>query len=227
MICKKLFHLFGIATVLFATLVAPSTSAPAAEAASSTPKKPAANVLPAPGIYEIDPIHTFTYFGARHHVVGLVRGRFDKVTGTITAAHDPADCSVDISVDIASLSTQYAERDEDIRGPAYFDMSKFPAMTYHGKGIRRVSGNSWVMDGSLTLHGVTKVVPLTFIYNGAFPDAEPGKPVRIAFHASAGVKRAEFGLGARDNLNELGTLSSPDVQIEIDVEADSKVPSKS
>ena len=226
MICKKLFHLFGITALLIATFVAPSTNAPAAEAASLSPKKPA-RALPAPGIYEIDPIHTFTYFGARHHVVGLVRGRFDKVTGTITAAEDPADCSVDISVDIASLSTQFAERDEDIRGPAYFDVGKFPTMTYHGRGIRRVSGNSWLMDGSLTLHGVTKVVPLTFVYNGAFPDTKPGKPVRIAFHASAGVKRAEFGLGARDNLNELGTLSSPDVQIEIDIEADSKVPSKS
>jgi polyisoprenoid-binding protein YceI len=226
MIFKKLFYGFGIASLLFAIFVAPSTSAPAAEAADPSPKKTGAHTLPAPGIYEIDPIHTFTYFGARHHVVGLVRGRFDKVTGTITASQDPADCSVDISIDTASLSTQFAERDEDIRGPAYFDVSKFPTMTYHGRGIRRVSGNSWEMDGSLTLHGVTKVVPLTFMFNGAFPDTKPGKPVRVAFHASAGVKRAEFGMGARDNLDELGTLSTPDVQIEIDVEADSKIPGK-
>lgn len=226
MIFKKLFLGCGIAGLLFAIFVAPSTSAPAAEAANRSPKKTAAHPLPAPGTYEIDPIHTFTYFGARHHVVGLVRGRFDKVTGTITASQDPTDCGVDISIDTASLSTQFAERDEDIRGPAYFDVSKFPTMTYHGRGIRRVSGNSWEMDGSLTLHGVTKVVPLTFTFNGAFPDNKPGKPVRVAFHASAGVKRAEFGLGARDNLDELGTLSTPDVQIEIDVEADAKAPSK-
>ena len=222
MIWKKLLHLFGIVALLFAICVAPSTNAPAAEAARPSPKKAAGHALPAPGTYEIDPIHTFTYFGARHHVVGLVRGRFDKVTGTITTSQELADCSVDISIDTSSLSTQFAERDEDIRGPAYFDVSKFPTMTYHGRGIRRVSGNSWVMDGSLTLHGVTKVVPLTFTFNGVFPDTKPGKPARAAFHASAGVKRAEFGLGARDNLNELGTLSSPDVQIEIDVEADAK-----
>jgi polyisoprenoid-binding protein YceI len=99
-------------------------------------------------------------------------------------------------------------------------------MTYHGQGIRRVSGNSWAMDGSLTLHGVTKLVPPTFTFNGAFPDTKPGKPVRVAFHAVAGVKRAEFGMGARDNLHELGTLSTPDVEIQIDVDADGKPPAQ-
>jgi polyisoprenoid-binding protein YceI len=76
------------------------------------------------------------------------------------------------------------------------------------------------MDGSLTMHGVTKLVPLTFRFNGAFSDPEPGQPARVAFHATAGVKRAEFGMGARDNLEELGMLTTPDVQIEIDVESD-------
>ena len=57
--------------------------------------------LPPPGTYNIDPVHSFAYFGAWHHIVGLVRGRFNKVTGTITAAKDPADCAVDISIDTA------------------------------------------------------------------------------------------------------------------------------
>ena len=92
-------------------------------------------------------------------------------------------------------------------------------MTYTGHGIHR-AGNSWIMDGSLTIHGVTKVVPVTFVFNGIFPDTKPGKPTRAAFHATAAVKRADFNLGSRDNLDELGTLQSPDVDIQIDVEAD-------
>lgn len=223
MIFNKLLSLFGAGALLFAICAMPSASGPVPKhPAELFPKKAAAQALPAPGKYEIDPVHTFAYFGARHHVVGLVRGRFDKVTGTITVAQDLASCGVDITVDVASLSTQNTERDEDVRGPAYFDVSKFPTMTYHGQGIRHASGNSWSMDGSLTLHGVTKVVPLTFIFNGAFPDRKPGKPVRVAFHGSAAVKRAEFGMGARDNLDELGTSQAPDVEIQIDVEADEK-----
>jgi hypothetical protein len=61
---------------------------------------------------------------------------------------------------------------------------------------------------------------VTFVFNGIFPDTKPGQPARAAFHGTAAVKRADFGLGARDNLDELGTLQSPDVDIQIDVEAD-------
>jgi polyisoprenoid-binding protein YceI len=82
------------------------------------------------------------------------------------------------------------------------------------------------MDGSLTLHGVTKLVPLTFTFNGMFPNIPRGQPARAAFHASAATKRADFGIGARDNLQELGASQAPDVEIEIDVEADSNVPSR-
>src|ERR1700676_5681633 len=57
--------------------------------------------IPAAGTYKVDPMHSFAYFGAWHHIVALVRGRFDKVTGTITAAKNPAECSVDISIDAA------------------------------------------------------------------------------------------------------------------------------
>jgi len=227
MIFKKLFGLFEIGALLFMICTASLSSAPAADhPAKSADKMAAAQALPAPGTYVIDPDHSFAYFGARHHVVGLVRGRFDKIAGTITASQDLAACSVDITIDTSSISTQNSERDEDLRGDAYFDVKKFPTMTYRGRGVRHASGNSWTIDGSLTIHGVTKAVPLTFTFNGPFTDIKPGKPARVAFHGSAGAKRAEFGIGARDNLDELGTLSTPDVEIQIDVEADAKLATK-
>jgi polyisoprenoid-binding protein YceI len=76
------------------------------------------------------------------------------------------------------------------------------------------------MDGSLTMHGVTKVVPLTFKFNGLFASSKPEQPARAAFHGTAATKRAQFGIGARDNLQEVGDSTAPDVEIEIDVEAD-------
>ena len=227
MIFNRLLNPFAVGVLLSTVWAATSAGTTAApHPAKPAGQKAPAQTLPALGTYKIDPDHSFAYFGARHHVVGLVRGRFDKVTGTIAVAQDPGDCSVDITIETSSISTQNTERDEDLRGPAYFDVKKFPTMTYHGRGIRRASGNSWTMDGSLTLHGVTNVVPLTFKFNGAFPDTKPGRPVRVAFHASAATKRADFGIGARDNPKELGASQEPDVEIEIDVEADGNSPTR-
>ena len=161
-----------------------------------------------------------------HHIVGLVRGRFDKVTGTISAAKEPADCALDISIDTASIDTQVAKRDEDLRGPDFFDVKNFPAMTYRGRGMRQTADGAWVMDGSLTIRGVTKQVPLTFRFKGMFPDMPAGQPARASFHATAAVKRGDFGM-TRDNLMELGpNPKGADVEIEIAVEANASTPAK-
>jgi polyisoprenoid-binding protein YceI len=182
--------------------------------------------LPPPGTFNIDPAHTFAYFGASHHIVGLVRGRFDKVTGTISATKEPADCAVDISIDTASINTQIARRDEDLRGPDFFDVKNFPAMTYRGHGIRSSADGAWVMAGSLSVRGVTKEVPLTFRFKGMFPDMPAGQPARASFHATAAVKRGDFGM-TRDNLMELGpNPKGTDVEIELDVEANASTPTK-
>ena len=222
---RKLFSYLGIAVIAFVVSVgmvhALRLGSLAAKPTSTGAQMKAATAeLPAMGTYKIDTNHSFAYFGARHHVVGLVRGRFDKVAGTIVSAKNPADCSVDVAIDLSSVSTQNAERDEDLRGDAYFNVKKYPTMSYRGRGLRRSSDDTWTMDGELTLHGVTKVVPLTFTFNGLFPNMPKDSPRRAAFHGTAGIKRAEFGLGARDNLQELGMSSTPDVEIQIDVEAD-------
>jgi polyisoprenoid-binding protein YceI len=203
-----------------------SANVAAGHSPTEIPQKRAANqALPAPGTYKIDPDHSFAYFGASHHVVGLVRGRFDKVAGTITVSQDLAACSVEVTIDPSSISTQVIERDEDLRSPAYFDVKTFPTITYRARGIHRISGTSWTMDGSLTIRGVTQVVPLTFTFNGSFADRPLGKPARVAFHGSAGTKRGDFGMGARDQ-GEVDVSAAADVEIEIDVEAEGNVPSQ-
>jgi polyisoprenoid-binding protein YceI len=159
-------------------------------------------------------------------MVGLVRGRFDKVTGTISVAKEPADCALDISIDTASIDTQFARRDEDLRGPDFFDVKTFPSMTYRGRGIEMTADGAWAMDGSLTIRGVTREVPLTFGFKGLFPDTASNQPPRVSFHATAAVKRGDFGM-TRDNLMELGpNATGPDVRIEIDVEANASTPAK-
>jgi polyisoprenoid-binding protein YceI len=220
-IVKRLPDFFGVGTLFLAICAGSWTSAMAQHPPATPVQKSAeAQALPAPGTYKIDPRHSFAYFSAWHHLVGRVRGRFDQVSGTITVSPDPAACSVDVSIDVATISTQVSQRDDDLRSEAYFDVKKFLTMTYQGRGIHRVSADLWRMDGSLTMHGITKVVPLTFKYNGVFADANPNQPARVAFHGTAATKRAEFGMGARDNAAEVADSTAPDVDIEIDVEAD-------
>lgn len=180
---------------------------------------PKPDPLPPPGTYKVDPDHSFVFFSAWHHIVGTVRGRFEKVTGTITSAPNPADCAVDIVIDTASITTQNSERDEDLRGPDFFDVKQFPTASYKGRGIRR-AGKGWVMDGTLTIRGVSKTVPVTFTFKGLFPDTPAGKLAPAAFHGLAETHRGDFGM-VRDNAMELGVPPAPgaDVQLEIDVEA--------
>jgi polyisoprenoid-binding protein YceI len=179
---------------------------------------PAAVIPPVPpeGTYALDPPHTFIHFSAKHKVVGIVDGRFDRATGTIAVSPDLDSCTVDVSIDAQSLSTQNSTRDEDLRGPDFFAASKYPAIEYHGRGVRK-SGNGWVVEGKLKIRDVTRTVPLSFEYNGVAP-AKAATPKRIAFHGTAAVKRGDFGM-TRELLDEIGATSdSADVWIRIDAE---------
>jgi polyisoprenoid-binding protein YceI len=188
-------------------------------------KTAALDPLPPPAAYQVDPVHSFVYFSAWHHIVGSVRGRFENVTGTITAAPKPEECAVDITIDTATLSTQNTRRDDDLRGPDFFDVKQYSTATYRGHGIRR-AGKTWVMDGTLTIRGVSKTVPLNFTFKGLFPDTPAGQPPRASFHGTAETHRGDFGM-TRDNAMELGVPPAPgaDVQLEIDVEANQNQPS--
>jgi polyisoprenoid-binding protein YceI len=202
---------------------APAPAAKPPGPGQMTPAVPAApGDLPQPGTYTLDSAHTFCTFTAQHKIVGAVRGRFDKVAGTFVVASNPADSSVDVDVDAGSVSTQVADRDQDLRGPDYLSVEKFAVATYKGKGIRR-SGDGWVMDGTLSIRGESKVVPLQFVFRGASATT-PGRSPRVAFHATAAVQRGAFGM-IRGLQGDVGAPSDkPDVWIEIDAEAMASAP---
>lgn len=176
-----------------------------------------ASTLPPPGIYDIDGVHTFVEFAAQHLVVGMVRGRFDNTSGRITITADPATCAVNVSIEAASVSTHNTYRDEDLRSKDFLDAADHPAITYQATGFQR-AGDHWTVDGTLTIRGIAKVVPLVFDFKGTAPKVE-GKPDRIAFQATAATKRADFGM-TRELIDEIGpSHTGPDVWIEIDTEA--------
>jgi polyisoprenoid-binding protein YceI len=181
------------------------------------PAEAVSDALPPPGTYELDPPHTFIVWAAKHEVVGTVRGRFDKTAGTLVVAQDPAASTVDVTIEAPSLSTQNPVRDADLKSPAFFDVAKFPMITYRGRGIHR-SEAGWVTDGTLTIREVSQVIPVTFVFRGVAP-AQSGKLTRVAFHAHADTKRADFAM-TRDLVEEIGANATGfDVALEIDAEA--------
>ena len=172
--------------------------------------------LPAPGVYAFDPVHTFLIFAARHVIVGMVRGRFGELEGSVTIDPDLGACAVGVSIDAASIETHNATRDADLRGPDFFHVEQYPTIRYEGHGVER-SADGWVVNGALTVRDVTQLVSLEFKYNGV--SRSPGQPDRIGFHGRASVKREDFGM-TRDLLVEIGARSDrPDTWIEIDAEA--------
>jgi polyisoprenoid-binding protein YceI len=178
---------------------------------------PALDALPAPGTYELDPPHTFIVWAAKHEVVGTIRGRFDKTAGTLVVTRDLSTCTVDVTIEAPSLSTQNPARDTDLKGLSFFDAAQFPAITYRGRGIHRTE-EGWGVDGTLTIREASQVVPVRFAFRGTAP-AQSGKPTRVAFRAHADTKRADFAM-MRNLIEEVGANATGfDVEIEIDVEA--------
>lgn len=178
--------------------------------------------LPPPGTYRLDPTHTFVEFKARHLVVGAIRGRFARTTGAVVVTSDPAECTVEVSIETASLSTGDGLRDIDVKGAELLHAARFPEITYRGKGIHK-GPRGWVINGTLTVRGVEKPVPVEFSFVGTAPP-RPGWPPRVVFRASASVQRSAFGM-IRDLRDQSGVgANAPDVWIEIDTEALLQIP---
>ena len=116
------------------------------------------NLLPAVGEYQIDPIHTFTEFAVQHILVGQVQGRFNLVSGKIRITDDPLLSTIEFIVDTASVDTHHPDRDTDLRSPRFFDVEKYPRMTFISTGIKTEPKGQFIVEGNLTLRGVTQQV---------------------------------------------------------------------
>ena len=182
----------------------------------SSPQPPLGFSLPLAGYYALDPVHSFFYFSVQHLVVGRVRGRFSGFAGTLTVAGDLATWGIDVSVETATVDTQNARRDEDLRSERFFDAKHFPQMTYSGHGIATESGGLWTMFGDLTIRDVTCPVPLTGRFLGQVTDKTGS--ARIAYEASARIKRRDFRLIADLDAESGGLVVGHDVLIDINAE---------
>jgi len=173
--------------------------------------------LPAPGTYALDPSHSHVGFKVRHLMVSKVRGRFAEFDGAVSIATDPLASSVAVTVQLASIDTRDAGRDEHLRGADFFDVASNPTMTYRSTGVRETAPGRFSLDGELTLAGVTKSVTLEVTFDGTVTDPWGGS--RAAFTATAEIDREAFGLSWNQALEAGGVVVGKKIEIEIEAEA--------
>ena len=143
--------------------------------------------------YKIDNNHSFANWSLRH-VVSKTSGTFSDVTGTVTIDRtNLANSSVNAKINLLSVNSSLAKRDEHIKKPEYLDVEKFAEMTFVSKKIEAKSATEGVMTGVLTMHGVAKEMTFPFKVLGFGPDAWGG--FRSGFEAHTSLKASDFGFG--------------------------------
>ena len=168
------------------------------------------------GTWTIDPVHSEVGFSVRHMMVSKVRGKFTKFTGEIVTAADPAESSATAEIDLSSIDTGNEQRDDHLRSADFFDVANTPTMTYRSTGIRP-DGDDFVLDGELTLRGVTREVPLRLELNGFGPDAYGG--IRAGFTATGEINRHDFGVNWNAAIEAGGVVVADKVTLHLEIEA--------
>ena len=175
--------------------------------------------------YKIDGAHSRAQFSVRHLMVSNVRGEFGKLNGTISYDEkNPAGLKIDATIDVATINTSEPKRDEHLKSPDFFDIAKYPTMTFKSKATRKTA-SGLAVTGDLTLHGVTKEVVL----NLDGPTAEVKDPwglLRRGATATTKINRKDFGLSWNQALEAGGVAVGEEVSITIDVEAVRPAPKK-
>lgn len=168
------------------------------------------------GTWEIDTAHTSVGFTARHMMITKVRGSFAELSGTIRTAEDPAQSSVTATIQTASISTNEPTRDGHLKSPDFLDVEKYPTIEFASTAVRG-AGDTYEVDGNLTIRGVTRPVTLNVEATGVGKD--PWGGTRAGFEASAEISRSDFGMTFNQTLETGGVLVSDKVQIHLEIEA--------
>ena len=178
---------------------------------------PVTSPAPAKTTWAIDPAHSHVEFGVRHLMISTVKGRFADVQGTVVGSDDSfRDAVVDITIGVASIDTRQADRDTHLRSADFFEVEKFPAMTFKSTRVEPKGDDEFRVAGQLTIRGITKEVSLDVTSEGRGKDPWGGE--RAGFSATAKINRRDFGLTWNQVLEAGGFAVGDEIKISIDVE---------
>lgn len=177
----------------------------------------AGTVLPTPGTWHIDPIHSTVSATAMHLGFAHIHGRFQQFGGTLQVADPLENSSVETVIDAASIDTDNADRDAHLRTPDFLDVATFPQIRYVGDRLTVLRPDTWRLDGELTLKGVTRSVPLHITYLGTGDG--PMGDLRFGIRATAQLDRDHFGIIWNQSLLAGVFAVGRTLRISIDIEA--------
>lgn len=168
--------------------------------------------------WQIDPNHSSAQFAVRHLGLSTVRGAFTKVTGSANLDDkDISKSSVEVTIDTNSVDTRVPNRDNDLRSDHFFDVAKYPTITFKSTKVEQVTPGKLKITGDLTIHGTTKEVVLD-VDGPAAPIKDPWGNQRIAASATTTINRQDYGVKYNATMDNGGLVVGNDVQITIDVE---------
>jgi len=168
--------------------------------------------------YQIDPRHSSAGFAVTHLMISTVRGEFHGVTGTVVVDDsDVSKSTVNVTIDATSLDTREPDRDKHLKSEAFFDVAKYPAITFQSTKVESNNDGSLKITGDLTIRGITKTAVLTTTVPKA-PIKDPWGLQRTAASASTRINRQDFGVAWNQKLDSGGVVVGDDVNITLDVE---------
>ena len=175
-------------------------------------------VLASAATWNIDPDHSNVGFKVRHLMVSNVKGNFEKHSGVLDLNEkDITRSKVSVTIDTASVNTSVAKRDEHLRSADFFDVAKYPTMTFTSRKVAKAGNGKLKVTGDLTLHGITRQVVLN-VEGPAKESKDPWGNLRTGVNASAKINRKDFGLVYNAALETGGVAVGEEVDISLEIE---------
>ena len=168
-----------------------------------------------PGTWVLDPSHSEVTFSVRHMMISKVRGTFGMKEATLIAPENPLEAKVEAKVDVTSIDTKDENRDAHLRSGDFFDIEHHPTMEFVSTGTRYVDGD-FLVDGDLTIRGITKPVTFEFEFGGFGQD--PYGNYKAGASAKTVINREDFGLTWNAALETGGVLVGKEVTIGLDLQ---------
>ena len=168
--------------------------------------------------WQLDPSHSEVGFSVKHLMISTVRGRFSGVKGSIFLdSADVTRSSAEVEIDARTIDTREEKRDGHLRSPDFFDVEKYPTISFRSRRIESLGGERYRVTGDLTIRDVTREVVLDVTEEGRGRDPWGGE--RVGFTATGKIDRREFGLTWNQALEAGGVMVSNEIKLTIETEA--------